>query len=214
TMRGAFIVIEGLDRSGKSTQTALLAARLAAHGRPVEQFKFPDRTTPIGQMIDAYLRSQSDLEDHAIHLLFSANRWELAPRIESLLASGTTVLSDRYAPSGLSFSASKGLPLPWCAAPDVGLPAPDLVIFLDIDPSKAAERGGYGKERYERREVQERVRGVFRLLGDGEGEDRWKVVDAGQEMDQVTREIWEAVEPLRVGVEGEVKRLWVDRKWE
>ena len=38
----------------------------------------PDRTTPIGKMIDSYLRSQSDLDDRAIHLLFSANRWELA----------------------------------------------------------------------------------------------------------------------------------------
>lgn len=37
-----------------------------------------DRTTPIGKMIDAYLRSQSEMDDHAIHLLFSANRWELA----------------------------------------------------------------------------------------------------------------------------------------
>lgn len=39
---------------------------------------FTDRTTAIGQMIDAYLRSTSELDDHAIHLLFSANRWELA----------------------------------------------------------------------------------------------------------------------------------------
>lgn len=37
-----------------------------------------DRTTPIGKMIDAYLKSESELDDHVIHLLFSANRWELA----------------------------------------------------------------------------------------------------------------------------------------
>lgn len=40
-----------------------------------------DRTTPIGQMINNYLQSKSDLEDHVIHLLFSANRWELAYEI-------------------------------------------------------------------------------------------------------------------------------------
>jgi dTMP kinase len=38
----------------------------------------PDRSTPIGQMIDAYLRSQAEMDDHVIHLLFSANRWEAA----------------------------------------------------------------------------------------------------------------------------------------
>jgi len=76
--RGAFIVIEGLDRSGKSTQCARLAARLEAAGKPVKSVKFPDRTTAIGKMINAYLQSESEVDDQTIHLLFSANRWELA----------------------------------------------------------------------------------------------------------------------------------------
>ena len=49
-----------------------------------------DRTTAIGKMIDAYLRSESELDDHAIHLLFSANRWELA----SVLSCPTCSLTD------------------------------------------------------------------------------------------------------------------------
>ena len=97
--RGAFIVIEGLDRSGKSTQAARLLERLEAASKSVQLLKFPgkrwsetrlffasahpsalcpDRSTPIGQLIDSYLRSQSDMDDHAIHLLFSANRWEIS----------------------------------------------------------------------------------------------------------------------------------------
>jgi len=212
-MRGAFIVIEGLDRSGKSTQSSILHDRIAASGRPVKLLKFPDRTTPIGKMIDSYLRSQSELDDRAIHLLFSANRWELASLIEKDLAAGTTLLADRYAYSGACFSASKSPPLPlaWCQAPDSGLPAPDLVLFLDIGPEAAAKRGGYGEERYERREMQERVRGVFKRLGEEEGRG-WVEVDAGQALDAVTQEIWEHVEPLVQGVEGEVKRLWVDKQ--
>jgi dTMP kinase len=95
--RAPFIVIEGLDRSGKSTQATILRDRLVALGSPAILFKFPgehsdthistysasvqnyvDRSTPIGKMINEYLQSQSDLDDRAIHLLFSANRWELA----------------------------------------------------------------------------------------------------------------------------------------
>ena len=94
--RGAFVVIEGLDRSGKSTQSSAILARLHTLDIPAKLIKFPgtfrhfpqldpptlaqnpDRTTPIGKMIDAYLQSKSDLDDRAIHLLFSANRWELA----------------------------------------------------------------------------------------------------------------------------------------
>jgi dTMP kinase len=87
--RGAFIVLEGLDRSGKSTQVDRLIERLRSNGKEVRLQKFPgmpslllinrtDRSTSIGKMIDAYLSSKTDLEDHAIHLLFSANRWECA----------------------------------------------------------------------------------------------------------------------------------------
>jgi dTMP kinase len=57
------------------------------------------------------------------------------------------------------------LPYEWCRAPDIGLPSPDLVLFLDISPLKAKERGGYGEERYEKEEMQKRVREVFGRIG-------------------------------------------------
>lgn len=76
--RGRLIVVEGLDRSGKSTQCQRLVETLLATGSPAKLLKFPDRTTHIGQMINAYLTSNTELSDHVIHLLFSANRWEAA----------------------------------------------------------------------------------------------------------------------------------------
>ena len=77
-----------------------------------------------------------------------------------------TVIADRYAFSGIAFSASKveasgeapKLPFEWCRVPDIGLPAPDLVLFLDIAPEQARLRGGFGEERYEKEEMQARVR--------------------------------------------------------
>lgn len=74
--RGALIVLEGLDRSGKSSQCGQLATYLKTQGVAVEAWRFPDRTTAMGQMISSYLSCQTDLDDAAIHLLFSANRWE------------------------------------------------------------------------------------------------------------------------------------------
>lgn len=74
--RGAFIVFEGADRAGKSTQCQMLVEHLQAQGVAAELWRFPDRTTPIGKMINSYLTSQSDIDDAAVHLLFSANRWE------------------------------------------------------------------------------------------------------------------------------------------
>jgi dTMP kinase len=75
-VRGAFIVLEGTDRSGKSTQCARLVAALRAQGVDAAGWRFPDRESGCGRMIDAYLKSQAELDDAAVHLLFSANRWE------------------------------------------------------------------------------------------------------------------------------------------
>ena len=74
--RGAFIVFEGADRAGKSTQCQMLVEHLQAAGVAAELWRFPDRTTAIGKMINSYLTSQADIDDAAVHLLFSANRWE------------------------------------------------------------------------------------------------------------------------------------------
>ncbi|KAL2196616.1 thymidylate kinase-domain-containing protein [Corynascus similis CBS 632.67] len=162
--RGALVVLEGLDRSGKTTQVKLLEQRFVELGRKVKVMRFPDRTTPIGQMIDSYLKSQVDMEDHVIHLLFSANRWEAANTIASLLSAGVTVVCDRYYHSGVVYSAAKqnpSLTLSWARAPEVGLPRPDLVLFLDLDENQARARGGWGGEAYEKAEMQRRVRELF-----------------------------------------------------
>ncbi|KAF9031250.1 thymidylate kinase-like protein [Hymenopellis radicata] len=205
--RGAFIVIEGLDRSGKTSQTTQLKERLAKQGKKVELVKFPERTTKIGGMINAYLQSETELDDHAIHLLFSANRWELASTLISQLNDGITIICDRYAFSGIAFSAAKGLPLSWCRAPDVGLPRPDLVVFLDISAEAARARGGYGAERYEKEELQEKVRGVFGVLCE-EGKEDWVTIDAGRDVDEVGEDVWRCVEGFVDGVEEPVGKLW------
>ncbi|KAK6992083.1 thymidylate kinase [Favolaschia claudopus] len=206
--RGAFIVVEGLDRSGKTTQVATLKSRLEAEGISATILKFPDRTTAIGQMIDSYLRSHSDLDDRAIHLLFSANRWELATSIERMLAAGTTVVCDRYAFSGVAFSSAKGLSLDWCRAPDESLPAPDVTIFLDITPEQAQSRGGYGEERYEKQEVQRKVRAIFGEISCEFNEETWVTIDAGKEREEVASQVWKIVGPLTSGLSRPLKRLW------
>ena len=107
-----------------------------------ELWKFPDRQTGTGRMIDSYLTSKTELDDAAVHLLFCANRWEkksayanaafsitvgnMSPDLLcgfdreamlSVLQSGTTLVVDRYSFSGVVFTAAKQLPgldLNWC----------------------------------------------------------------------------------------------------
>jgi len=90
--RGAFILFEGVDRCGKTTQVGMLKEYLAK-SRETEQIRFPERKSTIGQLIDSYLQSTSNMNDQSIHLLFSANRWEQSDSIESKLATGNTLVS-------------------------------------------------------------------------------------------------------------------------
>ncbi|KAK5137705.1 hypothetical protein LTR08_007276 [Meristemomyces frigidus] len=187
--RGKLIVFEGLDRSGKSTQCDRLVAHLRNRGQRVEHLRFPDRTTPIGKMINSYLSGGSQQEDHVIHLLFSANRWELASAISTLINDGITVVVDRYYYSGCVYSAAKGvvgMDLEWCRQPEVGLPRPDVCLFLDLSAEEAAKRGGFGLERYEKKEMQDRVRELFAELREHKDEaDDIVVVDAGCSVGEV-----------------------------
>ncbi|EHK42155.1 uncharacterized protein TrAtP1_011834 [Trichoderma atroviride] len=216
--RGAFIVLEGLDRSGKTTQVKLLEQRFVEEGRPAKVMRFPDRTTAIGQLIDGYLKSHVELDDHAIHLLFSANRWESAAQIRAYLAAGISVVSDRFYHSGIVYSAAKKnphLPLSWARSPDVGLPRPDVVLFLDLDEETARSRGGWGSEKYEKEEMQRTVRELFWALSMGgkdiKGQDllqqmggiegpSWRqdeedlvVVDASRPVEDVAEAVWRKV---------------------
>lgn len=78
----------------------------------------------------------------------------------SALLSGTTLVVDRYAFSGVAYSAAKGVPgmdVEWCRNPDIGLPAPDLVVYLRVSNVVAAARAGFGEERYEKAEFQDKV---------------------------------------------------------
>jgi dTMP kinase len=106
--RGALLVFEGGDRSGKSTQARKLTQYLLAQNVNAQLRSFPDRRTDIGHLIDRYLKRELELTDEAIHLLFAANRWEMMPELKQLLNDGTTLVVDRYSFSGIAFTAAKG----------------------------------------------------------------------------------------------------------
>lgn len=142
-----------------------------------------------------------------------------------MLEKGQNVVCDRYAFSGIAYSCAKvrrcwpttwqlsfpypsspllqGLSYDWCRAPDAGLPSPDLTIFLSLSPEAAAQRGGYGEERYEAVTMQTRVRQTFAQLGSDPSVGRWCTVDAGQPIDKVAQdclaEAQQVVQTIRSG---------------
>lgn len=209
--RGLFFVFEGLDRSGKSTQSKLLTKKLEESG-PVMWMCFPNRATAVGILIDMYLRRMIELPDETIHQLFSANRWESMASVVETLNSGTSVVCDRYAFSGAAYSAAKGLDLTWCQTPDFGLPVPDGVFFLHVDESVGASRANFGDERYENSDMQARVRQQFRELPLRAGVN-WHDVDGARDIQVIHSEIFEAVDDIRKSEQENpvrpIRRLWI-----
>ncbi|KAL1238522.1 Thymidylate kinase [Trichinella spiralis] len=183
--RGALIVFEGLDRSGKTTQVRLLSNFLQCHAFPVVTMRFPTRAGVIGEMLDQYLNKKVEMENHVAHLLFSADRWAVHTEIENNIKCGTTVIVDRYLFSGIAFSAAKGLDFDWCMNADRGLPQPDVVFFVDVKPETLKNRGEFGVERFDDEEFQRKVRHNYQRLTD----KYWQVIDGEKSQKEIADQI-------------------------
>src|SRR3990167_8154701 len=110
-MNGSFIVIEGSDGSGKTTQFKLLAERLKAVGYDVDTIKFPQYESPSSHFVKSYLSGSygpaNDINPYTASLFYALDRYEAAPRIRQALAEGKIVLSDRYVSANMVHQGSK-----------------------------------------------------------------------------------------------------------
>lgn len=136
--RGKIIVIEGIDKAGKTTQANLLLKKLK--GKKYVKFDFPDYSTPVGIEIKQFLDGKRNYSDEVKMMLLSANRWEKKSEIESIIGKGTTIIMNRYYQSNLVYGISKGLKLKWLLALDEGLPKADLVVVIDIKTNTLVKR--------------------------------------------------------------------------
>ncbi|KAF7684345.1 Thymidylate kinase [Astathelohania contejeani] len=157
-MKGKFIVVEGIDKSGKTTICKKVAELLRDYDvKNIIQMGFPERSTEIGKIIDSYLKKKIEFDPHTIHLLFSANRWEYNSKIVEWIEKGNIIICDRYYYSGIAYSLSNNLDKRWCSTSDSGLIEPDLVIFIDISSNMVNKRNGFGDEIYENTEYLEKT---------------------------------------------------------
>src|SRR5690349_707104 len=102
-MTGYIIAFEGLDQSGKQTQSELLTAYLRGLGRHVRTTSFPEYTTPIGQEIGRALAGEREYGADVMQLLYVANRYERKADLQQWIGDGTIVVSDRYTASSIAY---------------------------------------------------------------------------------------------------------------
>jgi len=159
--RGAFIIIEGLDGSGKTTQAKLLVARLskshlALYTAEPSQGKIG--TFIRNRVLYGEKRPPTDVEA----LLFAADRIEhVENEIKPALALEQLVISDRYVYSSLAYQGAAGLSLEWIEKVNDHALKPDLAVFIDVDPKTVMRRLKPKKSVMENMETQQKVRYVY-----------------------------------------------------
>ncbi|MFF3690005.1 dTMP kinase [Streptomyces sp. NPDC002187] len=208
---GFFIVLEGGDGAGKSTQVERLAEWIRAKGHEVVVTREPG-ATPVGKRLRSILLdvSSAGLSNRAEALLYAADR---AEHVDSLvrpaLERGAIVISDRYIDSSVAYQgAGRDLSPTEIArisrwATD-GL-VPNLTVLLDVSPETARERFTEAPDRLESEPVEfhQRVRAGFLTLAAGDP-GRYLVVDAGQETEAVATVVRHRLDQLLPLSEAEI----------
>ncbi len=207
--RGRFVVLEGLDGAGTTTQARLLGERLERAGRKAHVTAEPSGG-PVGTMIRQVLTRRisggpGGFDQRALALLFAADRLdhhavEIAPKLEA----GIDVVSDRFTLSSLAYQSAALGAMDWVEAINREAPAADLVIFLRVRPEVALERrfrASVDREIYEvpafQREVAARYEDALgRLAARG---DRIVELDGERPVDVVAGAVFAAVDALGRG---------------
>ncbi|WP_328478869.1 dTMP kinase [Actinoplanes sp. NBC_00393] len=195
---GIFVVFEGGEGAGKSTQVTRLAEALQATGRDVVVTREPG-ATPVGSRIRGLVLDKSESPSpRAEALLYAADRaHHVATVVRPALARGAVVISDRYVDSSLAYQgAGRTLPvqeISWLSAWATGGLKPDLVVLLDVDPGVGLTRvdsRGVGADRLESesRTFHERVRYAFLDLAAADPK-RYLVLDAARPVEEITEAV-------------------------
>jgi dTMP kinase len=197
--KGVFVVLEGGDGCGKSTQVKRLVSRLGDLGREVVATREPG-ATENGAAIRLLVLGGEHLDPRAEALLIAADRAEhVAEVIRPALDRGAVVVSDRYIPSSLAYQGvARGLGVDEIARLSewaTGGLTPDLVVVLDVPAETAAARRTGPEDRMEREpdSFRARVNQAYRDLADRFG---WKLLDGTAPVERVADEVWAAVRPL------------------
>ena len=186
-----YIVLEGIDGAGKSTQIKMLKEWLESNGLRVETIVEPT-DMEVGKLIRKLLTrsdATSDTMQKTLGLLFAADRLILMDKIEQLEKDNVVVISDRSFYSSLSYQDPKD----WIKEINKFAKIPDLVLLLDLDVKKSVERCD-GTDEFENEEFLIGVKQNYLDLA--ESNDNFKIIDANNGPNKVSSDIKKAVAPL------------------
>ncbi len=207
---GLFIVFEGIDGAGTTTQARLLSRWLERRGRTVHATAEPTKG-PLGVLLRDALagrvgaRVGGPLPPQSIALLFAADRFEhLVSEIHPALRRGEVVVCDRYVLSSVAYQGLENDPR-WILELNAKTTTPDLVLFVDVSAEVAAARRarrGSAPDLYEVDALQVRIADAYRRAVSDRPDERIVRIDGTPNIRAVQRAVRAAVGPLLADFEG------------
>lgn len=203
---GLFIVFEGIDGAGTTTQCELYARHLRSLRRPVHVTREPS-AGPIGSMLRLGLSGRIDLGGaHTMALLFAADRLDHANHeIDPHLRDGTVVICDRYDMSSIAYQTATAPEdeaeafATWVRTLNRYAPRPDVTIVIDTDPDVAERRRAtrHGSpELFEETELQRKLAALYREPERMAPDDRIIRIDGDPAADAVGEAVRAALAPF------------------
>lgn len=183
-MKPLFIVLEGIDGTGKTTACLRIKEFLESKG-----YRVKVTAEPSDGKIGEYVRRTDGLAPEVEALLFVADRGVHTEWIRNSMDDGFYIVCDRYYLSTLAYQSAAGMDLEWLKQLNSKvILEPDVTIVLDADPGLSLTRVGERGEttRFEKLEYQRKVRKVFLSLAEEKG---YRVIDASDDVDTVTKKI-------------------------
>ncbi len=193
--QGKFIVFDGLDGSGKSTQIELLINDFKSQGKQIEMIHYPDYEGGIGKLIHDFLYKKYDFSPETQFLLYFADFIKDKEKIKAWLEQGKVVIADRYFTTTISYQCSKGFDLDRALkiAKEFDLLVPDLVIYIDVSADVSMERKFKEKGNLDRhegdREFLVNLRDVFKKLAINQTFAKWAIIDGEKPVEEVFKQV-------------------------
>jgi dTMP kinase len=200
-MHGTFIVIEGIDGTGKSTQSRRLASWFEAHGREVIVSREPT-DGPWGRKLRESAASGRLSPADELDYFLKDRQQHVTELIAPSLAAGKVVILDRYYFSSMAYQGCRGFdPAEIRRLNEAIAPVPELLLILDVDVDvglvRIGARGDTANE-FEKRDSLQRCREIFLSLKD---EAFVRIIPSDCSLDEVTHRLKEAIWEAGIGPE-------------
>jgi len=193
--KAKFIVFEGIDGAGCSTQSRLLYNFLKEKNLSVEKLRYPDYRSPIGKIVRQFLYKKHDFPTEIQFFLHFSDFLKDKDKIKNYQKNNKFIVSDRYFTSSLAYQCldKSFLKKALKVASIFDLPKPDLIVYLDVSPKVSMERKYKEKKFLDRNEADEKflrkVSGAYKYLIKKNIFGKWITINGERSIKKVFNDI-------------------------